>query len=281
MQHLPRPETAQPHPQFCGTGNGLPAGLDPILDDQRRRIVGRRRAARAHRQLKVEHRVTRDRGEGQAEEPAASRIAQSSKGELRRVLGGAEQPQRRLRVDDIDPPGRPPVVVPVRWLLRQAVGEGEHRISAEQRDHVLVRAPCPTALAQGRRRNGGGIHVTARGMHREATVDATGRGADEELGGIGGSAVDDPGPELDVPPRHTLGRGERLHRRRQRVERRRVVLGRCHRAHVWRQRGDVHRSGGTQQVDTGCDHERAGGRPLRPLVAGRDWLHCERGAQVG
>src|SRR5207249_4465750 len=75
VQNLAFAEAAQPYVQCDGAGDGLLAGLDPVLDHQRRRVVGRAPTARIDRQLEVEHRLARDLGARHAEPATPPGIA--------------------------------------------------------------------------------------------------------------------------------------------------------------------------------------------------------------
>ena len=156
----------------------------------------------------------------------------------------------------------------------QAVGEGCTRVRAEQRDHALV-----GPLAQPRRRNSGSIHVTARGVHRDAAVEASGTRPDEELDRVGRRPIDHAGPQLGGSPREVCGGGESLDGWRERVGGRRMVLGEPNLAHARGERSWIHRTVRAQHVHTRSNGKPTGLRPSDPTAAVHR-LHCELAAQV-
>src|SRR6266496_4984552 len=113
MQDLAGSQAAQPRAQLVGAADGLLPTRDPVLDHQRRRVVGRTRAVRVHRQLEVKNGLARDPGPCQTKKPTASRVTDTRESQPRGVGAGVEQPQGRLRTDHAQPPGRATGVVPI------------------------------------------------------------------------------------------------------------------------------------------------------------------------
>src|SRR5690348_9300314 len=106
-------EAAEPHVNLARAGDGLLAGTDPVLDDQRRRIVRRAPTARVHGKCEVKDRLTRGRRGPQPKEPAATRVADAREGQTRSVLARPKQPQWCLGADDVELPGCAAMVVPI------------------------------------------------------------------------------------------------------------------------------------------------------------------------
>src|SRR5690348_10404242 len=205
-------EAAEPHVNLARASDGLVTGTDPVLDDQRRRIVRRAPAARVHGKCEVKDRLTRGRRDPQAKEPAATRVADAREGQTPSVRARRKQPQRCLRADDVELPGCTAMVVPIGWPRGKAGGERHARVSEEARDHELV-----WALAKRTSRDRSSEPVTLPAAYRVAVVEATGDGPDVQHHRIRGRGFHDAGGELGIPPGEVFGSGEGFNRWRQRI----------------------------------------------------------------